>query len=741
MRCFITGSLFFALISCAACSKKQSDFNESADETYLQNFAHELKEANHNYNSLKRAKYFKEQIRLNPTIRHDHLFSMAKEYLKAGESKRAIQLFDSLEQIIHSDAVLYSDNSRENLLQEIKRQKALGYLRLGEQENCIMNHGHGSCIIPIAPHAVHQIKEGSSKAIELYKALLSENTDDHESKYLLNLAFMTLGTYPEQVPAEHLITSSLFKDEGQDMVKDVAMQHSLDVNGLAGGVIAEDFNQDGFIDLMVSSWDMQTHVQLFLNLNGQGWKDVSAEAGLSNIKGNINMMQTDFNNDGLPDVLILRGGWLGPYGHLPNTLLEHVGISPEGIPSFKDVTKTANIYSTYPTQTASWADFNNDGWLDVYIGNESAVTGKFNPSELYLNQKEGTFKEVGKQAGLSLEEFQSNAQLIVKSVSTADYNRDGWIDLFVSSRDGRNILFKNKGLNKGGIPAFEDVTKAAGIAEFAKTFTCWFWDYNNDGWEDLLVSGFHTDAFYEGKSISEDFALEQQGQTHLAATGTLYENQKNGSFKDVSEKVGLNKILYMMGGNFGDINSDGWLDFYVGNGDPDLRAVIPNRMFTYNGEKFNEVTQHGFGHIQKGHGAAFADFDHDGDQDIYMVMGGFYEGDVYQNILLENQMPVRNNYVEITLRGNQSNSFGVGSQLKIVLKEGKNLRSIYRKVNSGGSFGASSFKQHLGLGTATTIDTLQITWAGSGNTQTLTELSVNQEYIIFEKDGTAISSN
>jgi len=706
--------------------------------TKLEQAVQELPKSSHPYNNLRRAAYYRQQAQSDPLYRQDHQFAMALELLRAGKSQEAYQLFSELNQL-PPDSLIFTSQSPQGFRKELLRYMALASFRLGEQENCIINHHHASCIIPLLPAAVHQLPKGSRQSIASLKQLLQSQPDDYESRYLLNLAYMTLGQYPDAVPEPWLISHPVLLPAAR-WVEDVSMSQGLDVEGLAGGVVAEDFNNDGLTDLLVSDWDIQTNLRLFLNLGSNQWKEVTAFSGLDHIPGGLNLVQADYNNDGWMDLLILRGGWLGLYGKVPNTLLMNQGISDEMIPTFKDVTATAGMDRALPSQTASWADFDNDGWLDLFVGNESAVTYQYNPCELYLNQQDGTFRELAAEAGLLISDSTQQAQFIVKGVTSADYDQDGWTDLFVSTRDGRNFLMKNIGTGARKIPAFTDVTARSGIDPYQKTFTCWFWDYNNDGWEDLLVSGFHSEAHAAGKSISEDFGRALADLPHSAANGLLYQNMQDGTFSNVTAEKGLDKILYMMGGNFGDIDNDGWLDFYCGNGEPDLRAIIPNRMFRYTGEMFEEITSHGFGHIQKGHGAAFADFDEDGDQDIYMVMGGFYEGDVYRNMLLENQRHNENQYVKIRLRGRSGNRNGIGSKIQLSLASGDTARHIYRRVNSGGSFGASSLEMHIGLGQASLIDTLRITWQGSGTKQMFTQVPVNSSYIIDEEAG-IIESN
>src|SRR6185503_8337014 len=162
-------------------------------------------------------------------------------------------------------------------------------------------------------------------------------------------------------------------------------------------------------------------------------------------------------------------------------------------------------------------------------------------------------------------------------------------------------------------------------------------------------------------------------------------------FTDVTKAMRLDRVLVVMGANFGDLDNDGWPDFYVGTGDPVLSSLMPNRMFRNNaGKAFQDVTTSGgFGHVQKGHGVAFGDIDNDGDQDIYEVLGGAYEGDGFQNVLFENPGH-GNHWVTLRLHGTRSNRDANGARMMLqVVEDGKAARSIYSDVSTGGSFGSS----------------------------------------------------
>src|SRR5688500_10901962 len=419
-------------------------------------------------------------------------------------------------------------------------------------------------------------------------------------------------------------------------------------------------------------------------------------------------MQMDFNNDGFKDIFVLRGAWLrGDYGMQPNSLIRNNG---DG--TFTDVTTISGLLSFHPTQTATWNDFNNDGWVDVFIGNETWDGNKISgehPSELYLNKQDGTFVNVAAQASCAMTGF-------IKGVTSADYNRDGWKDIFITSLSGERFLLKNTGLKKD-IPMFEDVTHKAKLDDVkGRTFPTWFWDYDNDGWMDILAGNFTFD-----KPIATYFAEESLGDFNgTSGALILYKNNQDGTFRNVSKEVGLDHPAFAMAGNFGDIDNDGFLDFYLGTGNPELESIVPNKMFkNIAGQKFVDVTTAArVGHLQKGHAIAFADIDNDGDQDIYSDLGGAYKGDSFHSSFYLNPGQNKNNHwitLDLIAKDNKS---VIGTSISLTFKEGEQQRKVHLDVNSGGSFGASPLRKAIGLGSATAIEELTIHWHPGTDAQT-----------------------
>ena len=535
---------------------------------------------------------------------------------------------------------------------------------------------------------------------------------------------MTLGDYPDRVPPASLIPPAAF-DSDADIKRfvDAAPRLGLSLRGHhAGGSVMEDFDGDGLLDLMVSSVGLRDQLRLFRN-NGDGtFTERTAAAGLTGEVGGLNLVHADYDNDGHPDVLVLRGGWWKKGGRFPNSLLRNNG---DG--TFEDVTEEAGLLSFHPTQTAAWADYDNDGFLDLFIGNESE-RGDPHPCELYHNNRDGTFTNRSVDLG--------DPDLgYVKGVAWGDFNNDGRPDLYVSVLHGDNILFRNDGRRDPPGPGgadwlFTNVSRQAGTLEPRESFPTWFWDYDNDGWLDLFVGGF---------SMQEvgDIAAIYLGKPSRAERARLYHNNHDGTFTDVSCAVHLDRLALTMAGNFGDLDNDGWPDCYFGTGEPSLAAIVPNRMFRNDGGRaFQDVTTSGgFGNIQKGHAISFGDIDNDGDQDIYEVMGGAYEGDVAQNVLFVNPGH-GNRWVTLRLEGRRSNRSAIGARIKVCTGGGSARRCVYSTVGSGGSFGASSLQQEIGLGAAERIDAIEVSWPTTGRTQLFRDLAVDRIYGLIEGDTT-----
>jgi len=212
-------------------------------------------------------------------------------------------------------------------------------------------------------------------------------------------------------------------------------------------------------------------------------------------------------------------------------------------------------------------------------------------------------------------------------------------------------------------------------------------------------------------------------------TMKLYRNTGKGC-ADVTEQVGLDRGVGAMGANYGDLDNDGFLDFYLGTGTPSYAAIMPNLMFrNREGKSFVDVTTStGTGHLQKGHAVAFADLDNDGDEDVYENMGGAIPGDKYNKVLYENPGNT-NNWISIRLVGVKSNRAAIGAKITVKLADGS-IR--FREVSSGGSFGASPLAQHIGVGKASKIASVEVSWPASKSQQLFKDLAVNQAIEIKE---------
>ena len=484
---------------------------------------------------------------------------------------------------------------------------------------------------------------------------------------------------------------------------------------MAGGSVFDDFTGDGLPDILTSSFDVDLGGSLFVNRGDGTFEDRSVSSGLASQPLAVNTSQADFDNDGRLDVLLLRGGWETPY---PLSLLRNKG---EGV--FEDVTKAAGLAEPIASHSGAWGDFDNDGNVDLYVcgefgkieggslfpgGGNLAPSDPRNRCRLYRNRGDGTFKNVAETAAVCNDRF-------AKGAAWGDYDGDGSLDLFVSNFTGGNRLYHNRGDG-----TFEDVAPQLGLTKPDNSFSCWFWDFDNDGRLDLFVNDYSSDfhdavASLLGQPVSPD------------SHPRLYRNLGAAGFRDVAPDVGLNRVALAMGSGFGDIDNDGFLDFYLGTGSPGYSSVLPNLLFkNVEGRRFEDVTSSsGTGHLQKGHGVSFADCDSDGDLDLFIESGGAVPGDKAYNALFVNPGHGRH-WLKVKLVGTRTNRAALGARIQVDLERPDGLtRSIYRQVGGASSYGGNSLVELIGLADARSVAALTITWPASRSRQTFRNVAAD----------------
>ncbi len=636
---------------------------------------------------------------------------LANEYLRLGNVDGAIEQIEQAYRLAEK-----IPNFKPEQWIVLHQPRALIYLRQAELYNCIERHNRDCCLFPLAGGGVHDNKAPAAEAKKSLLDILEIDPDSLPARWLLNVASMAIGDYPAGVPERFLIPPTAFDSEHEiGRFVDVAPELNVDTFNLCGGVIADDFDGDNLLDIITSTYDPAGPLHYYRNVGNGKFEDRSAASQLDQQLGGLNLIGGDYDNDGDTDIFVLRGAWMFDQGQIRNSLLRNNG---DG--TFSDVTYEAGLaYPPRPTQAATWGDFDYDGDLDLYIGNESRMAmesrdGDY-PSQLFRNNGDGTFTDIASEAGVTNDRY-------CKAVTAGDYDNDGDLDLYLSNV-GENRLYRNNGDR-----TFTDVAPALGVSEPAgRSFATWFFDYNNDGWLDLFVAAYEADI--------GDVAADYLGREHDGVSPRLYQNDGMGRFVDVTDSVGLDHPYLPMGANFGDLDNDGWLDVYLGTGDPNYQTLMPNVMLRNDrGVRFQNVTTSGgFGHLQKGHGVAFADFDNDGDQDIYHQLGGFLVGDKFHNALFKN--PGHGNaFLIIQLSGSQTNRAGYGARIRVTVDSPDGMRTIHRAVGSVSSFGGSPSRQEIGLGNATDITQVEVDWPVLGQTQRFTQVPLNQMIRIAEND-------
>ena len=643
----------------------------------------------------------------------DHDFG--RNYLRLGRTDEALvslrACYERLRPIPREDWPPFAERLSFDL--------GVAAMRKGESDNCVARHTAQSCLLPIEAGGVHAEQTGSREAMRWLREARATTRDFElalSAKWLLNIAAMTVGEYPQGLEEDELIPAEVFASEAAfPRFPDVAPALGLNRTDLAGGAILEDFDGDGRLDLLTSTSNPSEALHYNRNRGDGSFEDLSAEANLAGLFGGLNLVSGDYDGDGWTDVFVLRGAWLaGERGQIPKSLLQN-----RSGRSFLDVTIHAGLDQvTYPSQAAGFADYDLDGDLDLYVGSEALPDDPF-PGLLYQNQGAGTFRDVARKAGVENERF-------CKGVRWGDYDGDRYPDLYASNQGNRNRLYHNR---RDG--TFEDVAEELGLTLPKNSFATWFWDFDNDGALDLYVTSYELVDPQSNLRIGPVVA----GYLGLpyGEAPCLYRGNGRGGFGEVARARNLERVTLPMGANFGDLDNDGFLDFYLGTGYPAYDCLVPNVLYwNQKGERFLDVSAAaGLGHLQKGHAVAFGDLDDDGDQDVFEQLGGAFPGDGFGDVLFENP-GFGNHWLKLQLVGVQSNRSAFGTRIHAELEEGGARRHLWRWVGTGGSFGCNPLAQHLGLGRAERVARLEIYWPKSDTTQVFTDVPADAKLEIVE---------
>ena len=550
-----------------------------------------------------------------------------------------------------------------------------------------------------------------------FEQVLDLAPEHQEARWNLRLSHQQVGTDPDALRQEYRLDLALPIAPRRDLVRfsDVAIEAGVALINMGRGSAWRDLDGDGWLDLLAVE-DGGAHA-LFHNQRDGTFVEIAERAGLADPRGGWSALWADYDNDGAADIFVTRDGFQG-LG--PNSLYRN-----EGSGEFVEVTQRAGLDKIADSFCAAWGDYDNDGWLDLYIGN--GIARKGNANTLYRNNGDGTFADVSEQAGVD------DGLRATIGATWGDYDNDGWLDLYVVNNGGACALYHNEGDG-----TFSDVTQQAGVIGPLFGFVAFFLDYDNDGWLDLFVSS-------SAQTVVEVIQSAISGKPSLFSGNRcyLYRNNRDGTFTDLTQKAGLDRTLGTMAATYGDINNDGYQDLYLANGGPAMDRFEPDLIFLNNGNgTFAEISAAAGLHIiGKGHGTTMADYDNDGDLDIYSPQGGVggNAGQAQQNMLLRNE-GTANNWLFIELIGSAkaqtsplqlSNRDGIGAKVTVRLAEA----ILYAEVNGGSGFGVTnSLPLEFGLGTATRVDAVEVRWP-SGFIDRFADVPINQTFVIVEGTG------
>jgi ASPIC and UnbV/FG-GAP-like repeat len=504
---------------------------------------------------------------------------------------------------------------------------------------------------------------------------------------------------------------------------------------LGASAAVADYDGDGFEDVFVTDSKETGKNRLYHNNGNFTFTDVAEKAGLANgndaENASSDALWLDYNNDGRPDLLVVRFG--------QNQLFENLGGG-----KFRDVTRKAGLIGYKNAITAIAFDYDHDGYVDLFVGSYFQPVNVFQPDTprffpesfetannggglaVYHNNRNGTFSDATAKAGFKLSGW-------TLDLGHGDANNDGWDDLYIACDFGADRFFVNNGDG-----TFTDKTETAVGFDTKKGMNVDWGDYDNDGLLDIYVTNITDDYMREGNF--------------------LWHNNGNLTFTDVARENGVHDTGWGWGAKFFDYDNDGWLDLYVANGwvsagkdsyVPDIFNMVTTpgvdfadarnwppmgnkslsgyqkkRLFhNEQGTGFkDQAALHGVDSVRDGRGVAVADFNNDGRMDLFVANANA------EPYLYRNTQTTGNHWAQFLLEGTKSNRAAVGAQVRITAG-GKQYLSF---VNGGNGFGSQSTQRvHFGLGAAGTIDKVEIRWP-SGLKQVLEKLNVDCIYKIRE---------
>jgi len=521
---------------------------------------------------------------------------------------------------------------------------------------------------------------------------------------------------------------------------------------MGSGAAWGDYNNDGALDLFVVNIAGALTLtkdeiarspvsnRLYKNDMDGTFTDVTGRAGVGARGYGMGAAWGDYDSDGDLDLAVTNYG--------VNLLYRN-----DGNDIFTEISKSAGIGDVEGFwASVSWADYDNDGYLDLYIcgyvkytsdQEDSARASKqyevvipftLNPSSyspernlLYHNNGDGTFTEVAQQAGVD--------NVIGRSLSASwcDFDRDGWVDLYVANDVSDNVMYKNNGDG-----TFTDISHEAWVADYRGAMGLAVGDWSNDGDMDIFV----THWIAQENALYENLLAEMSG---LETGDTKSQSEAPGlRFTDVADAYGLGQIAldYIGWGTaFFDYNNDGRLDLFVVNGSTFQDSGNEKELIKMSKQLFWNKGDEGFFAVESvsgdvfaeewvGRGAAFADYDNDGDVDIFIVNHSAPPQ------LLRNDGGNANRWLKVRLKGIQSNKLGVGTKLAISYDSGTgvNARQI-REMGSGSSYlSQNPMEAVFGCGDATEISSLEVLWP-SGTKQLLESVPTNQIIEVTEGKG------